>query len=200
MPGKSIVVAWFTFDSYKLVKRLVENDSNFPDTYDEWLKLATKQTSEIAARGDIPDKVQINPSEFARYCRATGQTHNRDTLYAFAIAKKQGRHYWPRPPRAYYCSHGIRETGSGVNESSIAQRARPQLRPWESKLRPLWKGRAWSPNCRTMHKVSRKFLPLYVAEFQFRHTAEAKAERRQQRALIRELVAAPNHALLNVAR
>lgn len=81
---------WFTADDYAAVRKLVADDPDLPDAYDEWLNLATKRFAEEEARGLAPNKVVVNSDKIARYCRAAGLNHEMPSLHAYALAKFSG--------------------------------------------------------------------------------------------------------------
>ncbi len=80
------IAPWFEREDYDSFKALVPDDPDFPDTFDEWLKLASEQAAKYEARGGF-EKVIVNPQEFAVWCRASGLDANSTTLGAFAVSK-----------------------------------------------------------------------------------------------------------------
>ncbi len=67
--------------------------TDFPNTYDEWLKLINERRLEHERRNFITRKVQINPDEFARYCGRYGDPHDLKRLMDFAAEKAAGNRY-----------------------------------------------------------------------------------------------------------
>jgi hypothetical protein len=76
---------------YKAVRDLLDPD--FPDTYDEWFQLFTKQKLEYGQVDYDVHEVEIDPHEFARYLRATGMPANGRLLLDFAEEKGTGSRY-----------------------------------------------------------------------------------------------------------
>ncbi len=84
------IFPWFLRKDYDIFKRLSQNDSGLPDTFEEWREFAEKQIAEYEANGIAIKKVVIHPHEFAGYCDATGLNRNRVARDAFAV--KANRH------------------------------------------------------------------------------------------------------------
>jgi hypothetical protein len=85
---------WIERHNYEAIKSLCVDDANLPNTYDEWLKIATEQITKVETQGIPVYKMAINPQEFSAYCRASGINTNYTTLGAFAVvlySKKQRR-------------------------------------------------------------------------------------------------------------
>ena len=59
-------------------RRLIKND--FPQTHEQWLQLVQKRRIFEGQRGFNFRETYVNPDEFARYCRATGQDYNWASL------------------------------------------------------------------------------------------------------------------------
>jgi hypothetical protein len=86
LPRQPKVAVWIERKYYDALKALSPNDSDLPDTYDEWFKLATEQIAKLEASSITVNKVVINPQEFAAWCKASGVETNNATLGGFAIA------------------------------------------------------------------------------------------------------------------
>ena len=65
--------------------RIINPD--FPDTYDEWLKLHTKERAGFMRVGESVIDVQVYPNEFVRFCEARGCACTLKSLEDFAIEK-----------------------------------------------------------------------------------------------------------------
>jgi len=101
-PKSPRIMGWLRRDDYQTFKRLSPDDPDLPDTYDEWLKLASEQINNLKANGIVVKKVTIDPEEFAVYCRASGINPNTHTRAAFTVAterfQREGRTpTWRRP-------------------------------------------------------------------------------------------------------
>ena len=75
---------------YKALKRLMPDDPDLPDTYDEWFNLASEQAAKAAKGGRTMEKITVNPDEFAVYCDRAGLDRNYWTLGAYAVAVAEG--------------------------------------------------------------------------------------------------------------
>ena len=65
--------------------RLINPD--FPDTYDEWLKLLFKERAKFERLGETVIDVQVYPNEFVRFCEARGCACTLKSLEDFASEK-----------------------------------------------------------------------------------------------------------------
>jgi hypothetical protein len=75
---------WFANrDDYEAIRRLVTDEPQLFDTFDQWLDAANKRVEEFSAKGILIEKVTINPQDFITYCRASGINHNSASLLAF---------------------------------------------------------------------------------------------------------------------
>ena len=84
-------IPFITPQHFDAFRRLLSPD--FPNSYDEWFKLHTKEKLERGQVGYDVLETQVDPDEFPRYCRARGVTPNRKTLLDFAFEKAAGNHY-----------------------------------------------------------------------------------------------------------
>jgi hypothetical protein len=66
---------------------------DLPDTYDEWFNLHTNEKRERNQAGFDVVEVEVNPSEFARFCRARGGRAQGQRLLDFTIEKFAGNNY-----------------------------------------------------------------------------------------------------------
>ena len=86
--------SWFTSpEDYDAIHEVVGNHADYPDTYDEWLKLATKQVADIKLRGTVVNKMIVNSYEFAWFCDRKQLDRDFATLGAFIVAKAAGQNY-----------------------------------------------------------------------------------------------------------
>jgi hypothetical protein len=67
---------------YQLFRELPGTD--FPDTYDEWLKFPAKQRQDRGRMGFEVIEVPIDPHNFASYCRTRGIPATMEWLHKFA--------------------------------------------------------------------------------------------------------------------
>ena len=82
---RSKVVIWFRREDYDAIRRLIPNEPNLPNTFDEWFEAATRQAQKLNVPHAVIRKTIINPKEFAAYCNASGVDHSWTILIAFAV-------------------------------------------------------------------------------------------------------------------
>jgi hypothetical protein len=78
---------WIEPNDFEAFRQSAVDHLDLPDTYDEWLELATQEETKFGAVGIALDKVIVHPNEFASYCLAGGLEKNAVTFGAFAVAK-----------------------------------------------------------------------------------------------------------------
>jgi hypothetical protein len=78
-------------DDYHAFSRL--NDSDLPETYDEWLKVQAKMRDQGSQAGYILEQRQVDPREFVRYCSPRALAPNMNSLLMFVQEKAAGRRY-----------------------------------------------------------------------------------------------------------
>jgi hypothetical protein len=76
---------WILEKDYEAFKRLMPNDPDIPNTYDEWKKLVAEQDVHLAAVGQGVVREPVDPNEFANYCRMSHTDPDSIGLTAFAI-------------------------------------------------------------------------------------------------------------------
>ena len=72
-------------DDYDSFRRVIEN--HLPDTYDNWVRLASKLRDDVAARGRAVVSVALKPDEFSQYLDTTKNSANATGLSKFAREK-----------------------------------------------------------------------------------------------------------------
>jgi hypothetical protein len=60
---------------------------DFPDTYDEWLKLLNNQTKHYRSLGHPIVYVRVNADEFAHFCAPRGTGHDLNNIYRLIFEK-----------------------------------------------------------------------------------------------------------------
>jgi hypothetical protein len=60
---------------------------DLPNTYDEWRKLTEDIRRQRDLMGEKVILVEINPHEFAAYCRSSGMTMDSTSIGRFAMEK-----------------------------------------------------------------------------------------------------------------
>lgn len=76
---------------YKSFRDILNN--NVPDTYDEWLYVARKNSLDNEAAGNVSEPVKVDPGEFSRYLRTVGAEPTAQSLRNFAFQKGSGNQY-----------------------------------------------------------------------------------------------------------
>jgi hypothetical protein len=76
---------------YDAFRRL--NDSDLPNTYDEWLRVHATMKARGSLSGYIVEERQIDLREFVRYCHPRGLDPNVSSLLIFVREKVAGRRY-----------------------------------------------------------------------------------------------------------
>jgi len=70
---------------YESFQRTIEN--HLPDTYDNWVRLASKLRDDVVARGRAVVSVALNADEFSQYLDTTKNSANAAGLSKFAREK-----------------------------------------------------------------------------------------------------------------
>ena len=76
-------------ENYDMLRRLLPDDPDFPGSFDEWLARTTDLNAKLKATGIMIIEVDIDPQEFADYCRRCGITTDRVGLQAFAVSQSR---------------------------------------------------------------------------------------------------------------
>ena len=79
------VFPWFLRNDYEFFKRISQDDSSLPDTFEEWLEVAEKQIVEYEVNAIAIQKVVIHPHEFTAYCDAIGLNRDSVARDSFAV-------------------------------------------------------------------------------------------------------------------
>jgi len=78
---------WISPEHYEAFKRLMPDEPDLPDTYDEWLNIAEKEVAEIRGIGHTVKKINLDPDEFTEFCQASSVDRNAKTFHAFTVFK-----------------------------------------------------------------------------------------------------------------
>lgn len=63
-----------------------------PPTYAAWLEFLAQRRHEASASHEVME-IEVNPGEFARFCRLTEQKYDQATLARFIADKAEGHLY-----------------------------------------------------------------------------------------------------------
>jgi hypothetical protein len=86
---RPIPLYWFNRDDYERVRRLIPNDKQIPDSFDEWEQAATKQIAELELRGVPIRKVMVDPTEYSVFCEVKGLDRCIATLGTFVMERSR---------------------------------------------------------------------------------------------------------------
>jgi hypothetical protein len=78
-------------EDYDAFRRLAGAD--FPDSYDVWFNLASKEDLQRTRVGYRVEQRQVDPDEFARYCSAYKTRADGISLAQFVREKGSGKSY-----------------------------------------------------------------------------------------------------------
>src|SRR6266496_2225290 len=63
------VAAWYRRETYKRVRKIMDDGDKLPRTFDEWEKTAKGQLTDAAANGITIKPVILDPEEFLAFCK-----------------------------------------------------------------------------------------------------------------------------------
>ena len=76
-------------DDYNALRRI--QNSDFPHTYDEWLKHSARRTTDLLAKGYVIIEVKVEPDEFIRDCADRRARPDIKSLEDFALKKSAAK-------------------------------------------------------------------------------------------------------------
>ena len=68
----------------------MSDKGNFPETFNEWSKLAEGQLAQVIAQGMAVEKVIIDPDGFVRFCANAKIEPNNKARIQYAITLNRG--------------------------------------------------------------------------------------------------------------
>jgi hypothetical protein len=71
-------VPWFRRKDYKHIRSIMDDAEQFPETFDEWEKIAKRRLASAAAAGVTIEPVILDPAEFLAYCKAKNFSERGD--------------------------------------------------------------------------------------------------------------------------
>jgi hypothetical protein len=83
--SRSARVPYFCPDDYDEIKRMLRDRREFPEAYEERLRLSNEQFAEHKARGHRVKKVVVRSKDFKEYCRQKMKTPNEEMLWWFLV-------------------------------------------------------------------------------------------------------------------
>jgi hypothetical protein len=91
MPKALIALAWLRREDWPRWQAI---DADLP-AYEQWLAKMDIAISEIEKRGNVAEKVIVNPDDFVAWCRANGRQIERNARAQFAaelLTRKRNSH------------------------------------------------------------------------------------------------------------
>ena len=80
-------VAWYTEETWAHVKKTATDPERFEATFEEWLVMAEDTLRNFVNAGVAPEKVIIDPEEFAAWCKARHKRNNASARARFVSGK-----------------------------------------------------------------------------------------------------------------
>ena len=84
---------WIKVEDYAALRKIFDDGDRLPDTWQEWLKVATEMEQGLKAYGHVVMRVYIDPKTFLDWCTANGTTPGREgrkKFVAAAVAERYG--------------------------------------------------------------------------------------------------------------
>ena len=67
-PGAVVGIAWYRPERYNRVREVMADGISFPKTHASWSQKAGRMERELGRQGFAPERVEVDPDEFARWC------------------------------------------------------------------------------------------------------------------------------------
>src|ERR1043165_6786914 len=90
-PDVPPVLLTISRSDYQAFRRL--NDSDLPETHDEWVQVLAELKWQSGRSGHIVEEKRVDPREFVRYCSPRALMPNLNSLLEFTQQKAAGRKY-----------------------------------------------------------------------------------------------------------
>jgi len=82
----SIGMEWFEEDDYPALLEIFEDRDKMHRTWAAWLKSTDEMEQRLSARGQLVERVYINPKTFPAWCAKAGVGVNREGRHKFIAA------------------------------------------------------------------------------------------------------------------
>ncbi|NLD53377.1 MAG: hypothetical protein GX652_01780 [Burkholderiaceae bacterium] len=66
--GTVVGIAWYRPERYDRVREVMSDGISFPKTHASWRQKASRMERELGRQGFSPQRVDVDPDEFARWC------------------------------------------------------------------------------------------------------------------------------------
>ncbi len=80
-------VAWYTADSWERIRNTATDPERFESTFEQWLVMAEDTLHNFVNAGVAPEKVMIDPEEFAASCKTRRKRNNAAARARFVSGK-----------------------------------------------------------------------------------------------------------------
>jgi len=82
--ARPVVVPWFWRKEYHVIRQMVGDHPDMPESFDDWEKKASSDLAHHREHGVTAEVATIHPQEFTMWCSARGLQHNVESIRAFA--------------------------------------------------------------------------------------------------------------------
>lgn len=89
MPDFIDSIAWFTRENFAAHKAL--DPHGLQPTFDDWLRDAERGVKQLKLRGIVPERVVIDPNDFAAWCKSQSMKVDGRARGAFASVVRHKR-------------------------------------------------------------------------------------------------------------
>ena len=88
-PHLIVGIAWYRPEQWDYLREVAFDPEALPDTYEEWLALATQQFRDMQAMGFTVRKVEVDVGDLLKWCMERGVPVNGESRSGFASVKVQ---------------------------------------------------------------------------------------------------------------
>jgi hypothetical protein len=85
-------IAWFRANQWQLLRSLATDAEDLEETHEEWVKIAEKTIDDLARRGVLAQKVDVDVNELQAWCSAQNRPLDSSARAAYAAAHLRGSH------------------------------------------------------------------------------------------------------------
>lgn len=79
-------ISWYHPHDYDVLRKLFLDGGSLPKTYEQWLTLATDLEKQVRRSGSRVIRAYLDPVEFPKWCRLTGNKVDASGRVAFGSA------------------------------------------------------------------------------------------------------------------
>lgn len=81
---RAVGIAWYRREDYQKIRAVMADPDKLPATFDKWFYSANKFARGLEARGQIVERVYLDPDEFAEWCQRRGMNIDAKARMTFA--------------------------------------------------------------------------------------------------------------------